>query len=313
MLFSGEEVFKKVNVLSGGEKARCMLSKCMLEAPNFLILDEPTNHLDLESITSLNNGLIDYKESMLFVSHDHQFIQTIANRIIELTPTGTIDKIMTYDEYLEEMREEGAFVVKSNNGSENKADVDIMTQELNQSQTQIAKQDLWDNALSISAIPNREGNTGGDTAGAVSLRNGWDFSKQRAKLKDPYIQAAEKQLDLAILNVIRQEKGPEECALGTMDFDVQISHSPTDNMLTKAQALQILLQSGIHPLIAIKTVGLWADAEKVFLQSKEYLDKVYSTVEDDLGKEEATKQEAKAQDIYKATKEVLSNGTANNR
>ena len=101
MLFSGEEVFKKVNVLSGGEKARCMLSKCMLEAPNFLILDEPTNHLDLESITSLNNGLIDYKESMLFVSHDHQFIQTIANRIIELTPTGTIDKIMTYDEYLE--------------------------------------------------------------------------------------------------------------------------------------------------------------------------------------------------------------------
>ena len=101
MLFSGEEVFKKVNVLSGGEKARCMLSKCMLEAPNFLILDEPTNHLDLESITALNNGLINYKESMLFVSHDHQFIQTIANRIIELVPGGIIDKLMTYDEYLE--------------------------------------------------------------------------------------------------------------------------------------------------------------------------------------------------------------------
>ena len=101
MLFSGEEVFKKVNVLSGGEKARCMLSKCMLEAPNFLILDETTNHLDLESITALNNGLINYKESMLFVSHDHQFIQTIANRIIELVPGGIIDKLMTYDEYLE--------------------------------------------------------------------------------------------------------------------------------------------------------------------------------------------------------------------
>lgn len=101
MLFSGEEVFKKVNVLSGGEKARCMLSKCMLEAPNFLILDEPTNHLDLESITALNNGLINYKESMLFVSHDHQFIQTIANRIMEITPNGLIDKLMTYDEYLE--------------------------------------------------------------------------------------------------------------------------------------------------------------------------------------------------------------------
>jgi len=101
MLFSGEEVFKKVNVLSGGEKARCMLSKCMLESPNFLILDEPTNHLDLESITALNNGLINYKESMMFVSHDHQFIQTIANRIIEITNDGIIDKMMTYDEYLQ--------------------------------------------------------------------------------------------------------------------------------------------------------------------------------------------------------------------
>ena len=102
MLFSGEEVFKKVNVLSGGEKARCMLSKCMLEAPNFLILDEPTNHLDLESITALNNGLINYKESMLFVSHDHQFIQTIANRIIDIKDNGSIvDRTMTYDEYLE--------------------------------------------------------------------------------------------------------------------------------------------------------------------------------------------------------------------
>ncbi len=101
MLFSGEEVFKKVNVLSGGEKARCMMSKAMLEAPNFLILDEPTNHLDLESITALNNGLIKYQEQLLFVSHDHQFIQTIANRIIEITKDGIIDKLTTYDEYLE--------------------------------------------------------------------------------------------------------------------------------------------------------------------------------------------------------------------
>lgn len=217
------------------------------------------------------------------------------------------------EELFERMKMKGTIVVKSNNGSENKADVDIMTQELNQSQSQIAKQDLWDSALSISAIPNREGNTGGDTAGAVSLRNGWDFSKQRAKLKDPYMQAAEKQLDVVLLNIIKQAKGANECPLGIMDFDVQISHSPTDNMLTKAQALQILLQSGIHPLVAIKTVGLWADAEKVFLQSKEYLDKVYSTVVEDLGPEEAKKQEEKAQDIYKATKEVLSNGNTTSR
>ena len=101
MLFSGEDVFKKVPVLSGGEKARCMLSKCMLEATNFLILDEPTNHLDLESITSLNNGLIKYNGEILFASHDHQFIQTIANRIIEITDNGIIDRKCTYDEYLE--------------------------------------------------------------------------------------------------------------------------------------------------------------------------------------------------------------------
>lgn len=101
MLFSGDDVFKKVPVLSGGEKARCMLSKCMLEGSNFLILDEPTNHLDLESITSLNNGLIKYNGELLFASHDHQFVQTVANRIIEITENGIIDRKCTYDEYLE--------------------------------------------------------------------------------------------------------------------------------------------------------------------------------------------------------------------
>ena len=101
MLFSGEEVLKKASVLSGGEKVRCMLSKMMLSGANVLLLDEPTNHLDLESITALNNGLINFKGSVIFASHDHQFIQTIANRIIELTPNGMIDKQMTYDEYLE--------------------------------------------------------------------------------------------------------------------------------------------------------------------------------------------------------------------
>lgn len=100
MLFTGEEALKYVPVLSGGEKARCMLSKSMLEAPNLLLLDDPTNHLDLESITALNNGLIAYKGEMIFVSHDHQFIQTIANRIIEITPEGIIDRRMTYDDYL---------------------------------------------------------------------------------------------------------------------------------------------------------------------------------------------------------------------
>lgn len=102
MLFSGEEVLKKANVLSGGEKVRCMLSKMMLSGSNVLLLDDPTNHLDLESITALNNGLISYKGSMIFTSHDHQFVETIANRVIEITPNGVIDKQMTYDEYLED-------------------------------------------------------------------------------------------------------------------------------------------------------------------------------------------------------------------
>lgn len=102
MLFSGEEVLKKASVLSGGEKVRCMLSKMMLSGSNVLLLDEPTNHLDLESITALNNGLIAFKGSLIFASHDHQFIQTIANRIIEITPNGIVDKQMTYDEYLED-------------------------------------------------------------------------------------------------------------------------------------------------------------------------------------------------------------------
>ena len=101
MLFSGDDVFKKVTVLSGGEKARCMLSKCMLEGPNLLLLDNPTTHLDLESITALNNGLMKYDSELIFSSQDHQLIQTVANRIIEILPNGIIDRRMTYDEYIE--------------------------------------------------------------------------------------------------------------------------------------------------------------------------------------------------------------------
>ncbi|HIV73726.1 MAG TPA: ATP-binding cassette domain-containing protein [Candidatus Pseudogracilibacillus intestinigallinarum] len=100
MLFSGEEALKQAKVLSGGEKVRCMLSKMMLAESNVLIFDEPTSHLDLESITALNNGLIKFKGSILFTSSDHQFVHSIANRLIEITPNGIIDKSMTYDEYV---------------------------------------------------------------------------------------------------------------------------------------------------------------------------------------------------------------------
>ena len=106
MLFSGDDVFKPVKVLSGGEKVRCMLSRMMLFGSNVLILDQPTNHLDLESITAVNNGLIDFKGVVLFASHDHEFVQTIANRIMELVDGKLIDKMCTYDEYIAGAREE---------------------------------------------------------------------------------------------------------------------------------------------------------------------------------------------------------------
>ena len=104
MLFSGEEALKSAKVLSGGEKVRCMLSKMMLAKANVLMMDEPTNHLDLESITALNNGMRDFPGNIIFTSHDHELVNTVANRIIEITPTGFIDKMMPYDDYLADAR-----------------------------------------------------------------------------------------------------------------------------------------------------------------------------------------------------------------
>jgi ATPase subunit of ABC transporter with duplicated ATPase domains len=102
MIFSGEEALKKCTVLSGGEKVRCMLSRMMMIRANVLMLDEPTNHLDLESITAFNNSLKNFKGSVLFTTHDHEFAQTVANRVLEITPNGVIDRYMTFDEYLDD-------------------------------------------------------------------------------------------------------------------------------------------------------------------------------------------------------------------
>ena len=104
MLFSGDDIMKKTKVLSGGEKVRCMVSRMMLQNPNCIVLDQPTNHLDLESIQSFNEGCINFPGVVLLTSHDHTFMQTVANRIIELTPKGSIDRLMTFDEYLEDKR-----------------------------------------------------------------------------------------------------------------------------------------------------------------------------------------------------------------
>jgi ATPase subunit of ABC transporter with duplicated ATPase domains len=100
MLFTGEETLKKCGVLSGGEKVRCMVSKMMLQNPNLLLMDEPTNHLDLESITAFNNAIIEFNGTVLMSSYDHTFVQSSCNRVIEFTPKGTIDRRMSYDDYL---------------------------------------------------------------------------------------------------------------------------------------------------------------------------------------------------------------------
>jgi len=107
MLFSGDDIMKKTSVLSGGEKVRCMLSRMMLQNPNVIILDQPTNHLDLESIQSFNEQCTAFKGIVLLTSHDHTFMQTVANRVIELTPNGIIDRLMEFDEYLNDERVKG--------------------------------------------------------------------------------------------------------------------------------------------------------------------------------------------------------------
>lgn len=181
------------------------------------------------------------------------------------------------EKQFQKMKMNHALVVKSIN-KDNKSDVDVMTQELNQTQCQVAKEDLLDNLQAILAIPNRESqNSGGDTQGAVSLRAGWDFSKTRAKQKDPLVKSAEKRLAMVVLNVLRV--ADNDLKITVRDFDVQINHSPLDNLYTKTQALAQMLQSGINPQIAIATCGLWGDAEKTYLQSKPYFDVLYKTID----------------------------------
>lgn len=251
------------------------------------IIEYPNNHerlsdieLVIDILDSINNMQSNRMDSI------EQFVQSWIKFV-----NCDIDS-----EEFEKMKMQGALVVKSNNG-ENKADVDIMTQELNQTESQVAKDDLWDNALSILAIPNKNNNnSGGDTQGAVQLRNGWDFSKTRAKLKDPIVKSAEKRLAKVVLNIIRIKH--EDLGITTRDFDVQINHSPQDNMYTKSQTLYQLLQAGIHPLIAVKTVGLWGDSEKTFLLSKPYMDALWQTAE------EQEEQERKAAEIAKQSQAV---------
>lgn len=243
------------------------------------IVEFPNNHerlSDIEIVISMLDAINNMQSNRM--DGIEQFVQSWIKFV-----NCDID-----EEQFEKMKMSHALVVKSIN-KDNKSDVDVMDRELNQTQAQVAKEDVWDNALSILAIPNKQGNTGGDTQGAVELRNGWDFSKTRAKLKDPIVKSCEKRLAKVVLNIIRIKD--HDLGISVRDFDVQINHSPQDNMYTKAQTLQLLLQSGIHPLIAVRTVGLWGDSEKTYLQSKPYFSNLYKTIED------VEKQEKKAQEI----------------
>lgn len=243
------------------------------------IVEYPNNHeriSDIELVVSMLDAINNMQSNRM--DGIEQFVQSWIKFV-----NCNVD-----EEEFAKMKMNHALVVKSTN-KENKSDVEIMTQELNQTQCQVAKDDLWDNALSILAIPTKQSNTGGDTQGAVELRNGWDFSKTRAKLKDPIVKSSEKRLATVVLNTLRVSGN--DLKLSIRDFEVQINHSPQDNMYTKSQTLLQLLQCGIHPIVAIKTVGLWGDAEKTFMLSKPYLDNLWKTIDD------VEEQERKAQEI----------------
>lgn len=156
------------------------------------------------------------------------------------------------------------------------ADVSSVSSELNQEQTQTLKDDLYKNLLIIEGMPSREQNTGGDTGQAVYLRNGWDFAEQRAKIDEPVTKRSEREFLKVVLNILKT-KQQISSNLTIADIDIKITRNKTDNMLVKAQALMYLLEKGIHPKIAIQTCDLWGDPEKVYTQSKDYLDALYKT------------------------------------
>lgn len=191
------------------------------------------------------------------------------------------------DEF-DKMRLAGALVVKSNNGAENKADVDVMTNELNQTEGQVVFNDLFDRFLNIQGLANRESNTGGDTGQAVQLRNGHYDAGLRTAINEPILKKAELMSLRIILNRLRINKG---YILTPSDIEVHINHSKLDNLLTKTESLKMLLDSGINYKRAIKTVDLFSDSEQVALESKDRMEFLYPT-----------KQEEKSENIEKEEK-----------
>lgn len=228
------------------------------------LIEYPNNQFRLSDI-EITIGLCDAANEMASSRLDgqDQFIQSFIKFI-----NCEID-----EEKFKRLKEMGAFVVKSNNG-ENKADVDIMSEELNQTQSQVAADDLFNKILIIQGIANREGNTGGDTGQAVNLRNGYIDSEKRAELSEPVFKRAEKQFLRILLYRLKVKNGYN---LKVSDVEIKISRSKMDNMLVKAETLQILLTSGIAPERAIKSVGYFADPELVAIESADRMAVLYPT------------------------------------
>lgn len=173
-----------------------------------------------------------------------------------------------------QMRQEGALTVKSNNGADNKADVDLLTSELNQTESQVAVSDLFEKLLIVQGLANRQTSSSGDTKGAVELRNGHYDAENRAELSEPIFIRSERQMLRIILNRLRIMQG---FTLKPSDVEVKISRTKSDNILTKSESLQMLLNSGVYPARAIKTVGIWSDPEQVASESKDRMDILYPT------------------------------------
>ena len=172
------------------------------------------------------------------------------------------------------MRDNGALVVKSNNGAENKADVDILTSELNQTESQVAVSDLFEKLLVVQGLANRQTSSSGDTKGAVELRNGHFDAENRAELSEPIFKRAERRMLRIVLNRLRIKQG---FSLLPSDVEVKISRTKADNILTKAESLQMMLDSGVNPDRAIKTVGIWSDPEQVASESRDRIDALFKS------------------------------------
>lgn len=232
------------------------------------IIEYPNNHdrlSDIEIAITMYDAINKYQSDRL--NGVEQFVQALMKfKNCEIDEAEFVKMVKL-----------GAVSVKDvGNGTQ--SDVDLMTAELNQSESQVAKDDIYNNMLIVEAMPNRQSNTGGDTGNAVYLRNGWDFSERDAKLVEAFTKEAEKASARIILNIIR--KTSMDVNISTRDFDVKITRNPTDNMLVKAQALDYLFKNKIHPLIALITCGLFSDPQKVYEMSLPYLGTIYPELAD---------------------------------